>query len=469
MERHILDVKNAYAAALQAENKERAREILESDEYSPITKLIQLTEDEEPNTEWHNIFLGETNIDLNVIDHELANTALGFHTLYEFTLSELAKYVEYLNKEREMQKDLQMLCGAYTDFDTIKLIESYDDQFYKLNNNVYCAAVKEHIPITLNVVSVDGNGFEGNKYVKYLSGQNYKDSSSILNTANRSYIVSDNQNQYYEYSRLTGNVINFSAVNKDFVKARCSIVLESPEIINAVSIKTTQRDLVLSELFVSDDNILYTQVNAIHNLVFNDDTNKYVNGNYIYNSGIISFPDSKYIKLVFESGSPLSNEIIGYEQAKVDENGQTYQQTTICNDVLRHVIKINQISAFKAVYKTENSYTINNILDNINPTSINAVAIFCNEYIPDHFNSKEFIQYYLTINDKTYQMAPINSDKNHTKIIKISKNALQLDYVKYISEPIRNISLKVVLKTPDEYSTPFISNLKVLYGLEQDY
>jgi hypothetical protein len=126
----------------------------------------------------------------------------------------------------------------------------------------------------------------------------------------------------------------------------------------------------------------------------------------------------------------------------------------------RHVIKINDMAAFKNQYKTKNVIKSNQLLT----TSTKAIAVFCNEYIPDHFPDKVYVNYILTVNGIDYEIIPINISRDGKKIIKTSEYQLDSDSTIYINEEIKTAYLTIIINTPTVNETPFISNIKILTG-----
>lgn len=139
----------------------------------------------------------------------------------------------------------------------------------------------------------------------------------------------------------------------------------------------------------------------------------------------------------------------------------TSKQVIKMETAKRHVIKISEIKAEKNNYMTTNTMRTNNL---IKKETI-SIAIYCNEYIPYYFDkSIDYIKYYLTVNADTFEVVPINSERNGIKIIKTNDYDFNIENIKYITEPILSAYLTIVIKTPDKNRTPYISNLKVLVG-----
>lgn len=149
------------------------------------------------------------------------------------------------------------------------------------------------------------------------------------------------------------------------------------------------------------------------------------------------------------------------EQPAVDiKNYKETEETKIVESAKRHVIRINDIALYRNIYAKKSVIKSNNLIK----TPAKSIAIFCNEYIPAHFEARDYITYHLTINGTTYKVVPINSDKNGTKIIKTSDYDFDSTYVEYINEFITSAYITITINCPNKYETPFLSDFKVLVG-----
>lgn len=148
------------------------------------------------------------------------------------------------------------------------------------------------------------------------------------------------------------------------------------------------------------------------------------------------------------------------QEVKEQDSYQLTKEIVTVKTGKRHAIKINDINAYKNIYETTNTIKTNNLIK----TEARSIAIFCNEYIPPHFTKGIYIQYFLTINGTSIEIVPVNSDRNGIKIIKTSDYDLNSDYVHYTNQKIKSAYLTIIIKTPNQYESPFISNLKVLVG-----
>lgn len=96
---------------------------------------------------------------------------------------------------------------------------------------------------------------------------------------------------------------------------------------------------------------------------------------------------------------------------------------------------------------------------------VESIAIFASEYIPSFFpDNEEYIKYTLSVNGIDYNIVPINSNREGTKVIRFSDITSSDLYVEYVKESIKTAKLTITINTSDGTSTPYISNLKICYG-----
>lgn len=142
----------------------------------------------------------------------------------------------------------------------------------------------------------------------------------------------------------------------------------------------------------------------------------------------------------------------------------TFENTktlTILPTARRHVVRLNNISAKRNLYKQKNIIKSKELIS----TPVKTLAFFCNEYIPEHFpENLKTIQYILTINGVDYEVLPINSNKNGKKIVRTTEYNSNANHVIYLNEEIKSAILTIAIVTPNKNETPYISNLKILVG-----
>lgn len=148
--------------------------------------------------------------------------------------------------------------------------------------------------------------------------------------------------------------------------------------------------------------------------------------------------------------------------ATTDIKDQEIKTTTkIVPTAQRHVIQISDINAERTTYHPKSIMKSRELINK--PT--NSIAIFCNEYIPEHILNSSSIKYYLNINGDQIEVVPINSNKNGIKIVRTFALDVTSDYVHYINETIKSAFLTIVIETSDQFNSPAISsNIKVLIG-----
>lgn len=125
----------------------------------------------------------------------------------------------------------------------------------------------------------------------------------------------------------------------------------------------------------------------------------------------------------------------------------------------RHAIKINDISAFKPTFRTSTMRSRELI-----SSPVKHIAVFCNEYIPEHFPEGKYITYILTVNGIDHEIVPINNQRNGTKIIRTVTVDAKSDSVLHIAEPIKSAVLTIKIESPDKNQSPYISGIKILMG-----
>jgi hypothetical protein len=320
MDRSFIKTIRETHAATYAEqgNTERAKEIATANDiYTPIFKPREVHPEEEPSLSELNMFVTDIGHDLTIINKELAVAGEKFKNLMEDTKLRLGKVQRDIAIEEERLKDLNMLCGDHTEFDTVETLTMDDFQGAASDfDGVFHAKVTSNSDVRLYVVNVQGNGYEGNEFV-------YKDKKWLadsMDTADREHLVDRSLSSVYEYSRINADEseeLAFSLLNHDDVEAECAITLLAESPISMVQVLSDMENLVLKEVSVSDDGAVYRPVTE-EEIAFNNKENIYRNGVHAFGSGIITFPMSQYIKLVFRSDGYTDDKIaFSYFDAKM--------------------------------------------------------------------------------------------------------------------------------------------------------
>lgn len=456
MENYNKTFKKQYAINILKDNRtNKSKEIIEKDEYTPIYTPIEIHPESEINNDEINFIFNDIEADLKSINGQLLETVNNFKKLMQSTKAKFDNINTVLNTEKERMKDLSILCNKYNNFTkVIQLTDTNVNGNYVYENNSFSLPSINYKKVKAQIIEINGNGYEGNKYVY----TNNKFEIEDADTSNREYMLDNSNITYYEYSRIIANNSEkeiFPLVNLDSIHARCSIILKSNEEFNTLNILMDTNDVVLESLSTSLDGKNFTKSNIQDIQILNKEK-RFDKNEYIYGSGILSFKDCNYVKIVLRASS-FSNDNIAFIK-----NNDNNKEIKILDTGKRSVIKINNIELSKKEYLYNTEITFDNFTNN----KINSIAIFANEYCADDLNIRDCITYKIKTNGLEYEIIPINSNDNGKKIIRTTSNTLPIDYTYYTNESIKNAKLIINLKTTKKYATPFISDLKILIGSE---
>ena len=306
----IESIKRAYRDILQERGDyELAAKIERKDFLDPVFEGFELHPEAEMDRVDFNLMAQKIGIDLFAIDSELASAANNYQNLMDDVLTNLASVDEIIAMEQERIEDINIILGNFKDFSGVVSFKAQDltgtcSAFDEYTFTVQ-ATTRYNVPLTVDDVS--GNGYEGNKYV-YNNGYFEQEA---LDTSNRNNIVDESSYTYYEYSRVTAETPNNSYpadVNYDSQEAECSVVLVSNQLFNTVKIQSDFDTLEVSQISVSNDGISYikTMDNPIQ---VNNSIQRYDSSDYIYGSGVLCFPSSKYAKISFKSHNTTNDNL----------------------------------------------------------------------------------------------------------------------------------------------------------------
>lgn len=138
----------------------------------------------------------------------------------------------------------------------------------------------------------------------------------------------------------------------------------------------------------------------------------------------------------------------------------TDSKITILENARRHAVQINDISASANTYQTSGYMKTKELIND--SKGVKSIAIFSNEYVPEGSNGE--INYVLTINGIDYEIVPINSNKNGTKIIKAACETYTDNYIVYVNDMITSAILTIKIGKASRDIAPYVSNIKVLVG-----
>lgn len=313
VDNYAAGIRQTYAQQLLKNGDEdRSREVLTGDPYSPILKVREAYPDAQPSTQDFNEMLQDLIQDMTILNVSFSTAGYSMKDLMLDTRSRLNNVKSMLAAEKERLMDINVLCNKYTDFGTAVNLTGLDfSGNFSEDSGVFTAKVIGTNQVTLNVVTVEGNGYEGNNYV-------YKDSKFLkdtINTANRASIIDGNDIPLYEYSRITAKNTEtdiFPLVNFDSVEAKCSIVISSLDEFNKLKIASPQKDIMVADILISKDGMSFKSVLS-KPINLNNVDKKYTTKNYIPGSGIVCFPKTNYLKITLASNS-TEDDVIAFSK-----------------------------------------------------------------------------------------------------------------------------------------------------------
>lgn len=414
--------------------------------------------------------------DLVQIDNALISAGHQVYNLMTNTILRLDNVYANIMAEKERFQDMQMLCNKYNDYDQVKLLD--DTNFkgaFDYSDGVFSPLRTTSKKITIQAVDVFGNGYEGNKYVY----KDYAYTNDTLDTSVRKNITDGKETSYYEYSRITvsnSEEAVLSDFNKDNKEATCTITFRASEPINELEIKSDDANTTITHISYSLDGIEYVEM-SIPYISINNKLDSYGNTGYIYGSGQIVFPEkTSLFKITFQSNG-YRDDIIYYDKTELyyedfyDETGIVVDPNpepievftkipTPVPSAKRHVIRINEIDAGLYQYATKGKMQTGELISQ----DVYSIAIFANVYIPQGLYD-DAIRFVLTINGYDYDVVPINSHINGTKIIRFSTGNSHNTYTERLGEKIKSAYLTVIFANETRL-VPKLNNIKVLLGGE---
>jgi len=443
---------------LEKEKTKEADEIANLPLGVPMSKQVKINGDEEPKLFDINTIITKASLDMFSIDTKLINATAKYTGLIRSTMERMLFAEKRILTEKQRLEDINMICSSYKEFSNVKTLTEDDfsgDCEYDKNTRTAFASSTNHQEVPLEVVSITGNGYNGNKYV-YKDGEFVEDK---LSTALIDNIVDGSMLTSFEYSRVCGTEKYNSDVNLDNKSAICTIELTSGNTpVNTVRINSTDTKIIVRSILVSADNGKTYHATPFKRRALGG--NIYDDFTYINESNIIAFPKTNYFKIVFESDNTFANEELAYQKTVIEEDNVDIQVTKMVN-AQRKVITIDNIAAFCGTYQKATLQTYQLVPLN---TEIGSIAVFSNEYIPEYLGEKNLIKYTFIINGEEYEVVPINSNKSGTKMICYREFSYMEPSVKMLAESIKSAYLRVDIDVTDQNCTPFVNNLKVCIG-----
>lgn len=397
--------------------------------------------------------------DINRIDIIVKDLGEKVENLLNKTVNRLDEVASIINSEKERLQDISMLCNEKTDYDNVIPLSDYHfTGNYSYDDGVFSAKHVNSSSTESIIKEVAGNGYEGNKYVK--RENSYLENT--IKTSTRKYAVDNDISTYWEYSRITASNTEeylISDFNTDSSEAKCTVTLKFDQLTNEIAIKSTLEGIKVISIKYSKEDTNYQDLKILP-FTLNNREDCYKNDGYIYGSNIIAFPDSLYVKITFESMGYL-DETISFQRVVYDNN-KTSEVTTIVPSAKRHVVRLNNIISKRKNYLEKSIFKSNELI--VNKNDIYAISIFANIFLPNNM-PQDYVTFTLTVNGVDYDIKPINSYSNGTKIIRFSQGKVPIENTKYIGEKITSAFLTVSIKSKNNL-TPYINNLKILLGGE---
>lgn len=438
----IESIKEAYAQKL-VDNNDSSRGI---DIYSrgfsdPIYSGLAFHPENELSKELINNAISDISVDLLGLNKEMSYLANSYASLISRVQIRLDAVQEKIDAEEDRIRDLNVIGGNYSQFDTVKSISRSDvTGTFSYMDKTFYGITKSRVEkvMSLSVNDVSGNGLEGNANVK----------DAVGNTSKRNHLVDNDSITQWEYCRYTAKSHQNGAPVRIFVDdedARCTITFEGEQSFCAIKVQSSA-DISIEDVRVStDEGIIYTG-SLDHEIYLNRKDVKYSDPSYSYESGIIAFPAAKFMKLQLRSNGITDDVLLKKDGSPVE-------------GVKRHCISIDNVIAFPAQY-TDAVFETGELIS----SPVESIAIFANEYVPSYFPSGTFVQYIFTVNGIDQEVVPINSEKAGAKIIRHSDYTVGDSYVKHLNESIKSAKLKVIIKASGDGATPYVSNLKICFG-----
>ncbi len=407
--------------------------------------------------------------DLLQIDTALVEAGTQVYDLMTNTILRLDNIHANIMTEKERYQDMQMLCNKYNDYYNVKPLTDKDFVgAFVYDNGEFSPYRTSTKAVQLAILDIYGNGYEGNKYV-------YKDyifTNTVVNSSVRNNIIDDKITSYYEYSRITmsnDEDIDNVDFNKDNAEAQCTISFQAADGINEIEIKSDDTNIEITNVSYSLDGVDYIDMNLPY-ISINNKLDSYENYGYIYGSGKIIFPQKTALfKITFRSKG-YKNDTIAYEKMMIneedfDETGIDIaptidKVTTVVKSARRHVIKLNSIVANMYQYSAKTKIQTHELLGQ----EVYAISLFSNVYVPQSLGD-EAVKFIFTVNGEDYEVVPINSHLNGTKVVSFSTGNYNSPYTERIGEKIKSAYLSVIFKNTSKVA-PYINNVKVLIGGE---
>lgn len=148
---------------------------------------------EEYGNEKINTVIKKSNEDIHLIDAKIKDLGKQTNELLERTVKRLEVVMDTINSEKERLQDIIMLCNLKTDYENaISLKDSDFNGKFTYENGVFSCKTANISNVVSSIEEVNGNGYEGNKYVR--SNTSYQE--KVIPTNSRYAAVDNNTSTY---------------------------------------------------------------------------------------------------------------------------------------------------------------------------------------------------------------------------------------------------------------------------------
>jgi len=446
----LLAVRNEYTQAKLKENdRERSLEIYQKDFTEPVYEGYAIHAESEPLLDKLNDAVSDIAVDMLSLEEEFSASARRYSEMINSMLLKLDGIEEIVQMQQNKIQDINVICGNYPQFTTIKQLtpEDFSGTGGVTSGGAFTCQQDSYKDTKVSILSIVGNGYEGNSHV---------DKAEYL--GNRSAMLDADYFSSWEYSRYYApeNKKASFQVNTDNEDVQCTITMKFDDQVKSLRVCSNEDIIVEDVLNGDEDGIAYTR-NMPSPIHINRTDLKYSDPNYVYDTGVLAFPPTKYVKLLLRSDAKVTNETI------VDNvtSGKNQSNTvSLGDDVYRKKISVTELLPDTSKYSESTMETYNMI-----SAPVRSVAIYANEYIPPYFATDvQYITYILTVNGKDYEVVPINSQRAGLKIIRFATTIDGDSSIQNISESIKKVSLKIKMTPSQENATPYLSDVKLCLG-----
>ena len=450
----INTIRERYRSLLSGDDRynEILIKLVEKPETEPILSVKETEAEGDLHYHEEQRQMSEILLDMYAVNNGMQETKNRIQNTISLLDTGLDNILSSVHKQKEQSKDINMICGKESEFSSVIPVPVSvfrENSAEVLNDKTFGAAAYNIKNIPYDIVSITGNGYSGNAFV-YNDGtfENEVDDRSVVQ-----YIFDSNETTVYEYSRLStkdkteaiGGVINY-----DDKEVECIITLALRSKANKAMIRSGDKGLIVRKIEISQDGFTYTTCSDT-DLYINKTEASYLDHDYVYGSSVLCFPYASYVRFTLASNT-ICNDSIAIE----NEIG-----AIVSVNAYRKKIELREISLYSADYQ-QSIVLADNILED---STVDKVALFASEYLPDHFPDNEYISYYIIVNGKEYPVVPINSGKNGTIVIRYAEGEERSDdTTELIHETIKTIGLKVIVEPFNGKETPYVSNIKLCIG-----